>query len=402
MTLGLPLHTSSSGTHCITNILHMTNPFTSSHYQIQPAGNGYLELQLSGDWVIGNALPSLNAIKESLYQHQNISHIVINSNSLGSWDSRLVSFVLRLTEKLEEDNITLDITGLPSGIQSLIRLATTVSARKDTQKTESQPSFTAQLGQKAIDSMTEVQKFTTFIGEVWLSLIRFIQGKASFRKQDFWLIIQECGPGALPIITLISLLMGLILAFMGAIQLRLFGADIYVANLVAIGMTREMGAMMTAIIMAGRTGAAFAAKLGTMQVNEEINAFKTMGIATMDFLVLPRILALTLMMPLLTIYANVIGMLGGLFVGIGVMDISAVEYYLQTQQSITLVDWSTGIFKSTVYGLLIATIGCMSGIQCGRSASAVGIATTTAVVRSIVMIIVADAIFTLLFESLGI
>jgi len=154
--------------------------------------------------------------------------------------------------------------------------------------------------------------------------------------------------------------------------------------------------------MAGRTGAAVAAKLGAMQVNEEINAFKTMGIAAMDFLVLPRILALTLMMPLLTIYSDVIGILGGLFVGISMMDISVVEYYLQTKQSITLIDWSTGIFKSTVYGLLIAVIGCMSGIQCGRSASAVGTATTTAVVRSIVIIIVTDAIFTLLFESLGI
>jgi len=160
--------------------------------------------------------------------------------------------------------------------------------------------------------------------------------------------------------------------------------------------------MMTAIIMAGRTGAAFAAKLGTMQVNEEINAFKTMGIAAIDFLVLPRVLALTLMMPLLTLYSDVIGILGGLCVGVGLMDISVVEYYLQTQQSITLLDWSTGIFKSAIYGFLIATIGCMRGIHCGHSSSSVGDATTTAVVRSIVTIIVADAIFTLLFESLGI
>lgn len=380
----------------------MTTPFTTSQYKINPLNKGGLELHLSGDWVIGNTIPILNTVKESLSQHQNIKQIVINSSALGKWDSRLVSFILLLTESLNNKDISLDITGLPSGIQSLIRLATTVSTRKGSHKTESHPSFVERLGLKAINSMAEVEKFTTFIGEVWLSLVRFTQGKARFRKQDFWLIVQECGPGALPIITLISLLMGLILAFMGAIQLRLFGADIYVANLVAIGMSREMGAMMTAIIMAGRTGAAFAAKLGTMQVNEEINAFKTMGIAAMDFLVLPRILALTMIMPLLTIYADVIGMFGGLLVGIGMMDISVVEYYLQTQQSITLVDWSTGIFKSVVYGLLIAIIGCMSGIQCGRSASAVGIATTTAVVRSIVFIIVVDAIFTLLFESLGI
>ena len=205
-----------------------------------------------------------------------------------------------------------------------------------------------------------------------------------------------------PIVTLISILIGLILAFIGAIQLRLFGADIYVANLVAIGMTREMGAMMTAIIMAGRTGAAFAAKLGSMQVNEEIDAFKTMGIAAIDFLVLPRVLALILMMPLLTVYANVIGILGGLWVSVGMLDISLLEYYQQTTQSVTLIDCSTGVFKSLVFGVLIAVIGCMSGMQCGRSSSAVGDAATTAVVRIIVSIVVTDALFTLLFESLGI
>lgn len=380
----------------------MIKSYISSSFDVIPDDDNHLKLQLRGDWVIGNTIPSLNKVEETLNQYKNIDHIVINSNTLGHWDSRLVSFILLLSESLNKKNIALDISALPSGIQSLIHLATAIPEREDTHRSEPTHSFVERLGNQAINSLTEVEKFVTFVGEVWLSLIRFIQGKARFRKQDFWLIVQDCGPNALPIITLISLLMGLILAFMGAIQLRLFGADIYVANLVAIGMSREMGAMMTAIIMAGRTGAAFAAKLGTMQVNEEINAFQTMGIAAMDFLVLPRILALTLVMPLLTLYADVIGILGGLLVGIGVMDISLVEYYLQTQQSITLIDWSTGVFKSIVYGFLIAIIGCMNGIQCGRSSSAVGDATTKAVVRSIVIIIVTDAIFTLSFESLGI
>jgi len=377
-------------------------PHTTSQFQILAINTTCLELQISGDWVIGNTIPSLDKVKELLSQYQNITQVIISSHTLGLWDSRLVSFILLLTENLNKKNIELDITGLPAGIQSLLKLATTVPERKGVEKTDHQPSIAEHIGNKAITAISETQNFINFIGEVSLSFVRFSQGKVRFRKQDFWLIVQECGPNALPIITLISLLMGLILAFMGAIQLRLFGADIYVANLVAIGMSREMGAMMTAIIMAGRTGAAFAAKLGTMQVNEEINAFKTMGIAAIDFLVLPRVLALTLMMPLLTLYSDVIGILGGLCVGVGLMDISVVEYYLQTQQSITLLDWSTGIFKSAIYGFLIATIGCMRGIHCGHSSSSVGDATTTAVVRSIVTIIVADAIFTLLFESLGI
>jgi len=380
----------------------MTQPLLATDYSIVFTNTKYTELQLIGDWVLANSLPCLNIIAEELFTQPNLKQVVINCESLGKWDSRLVSFILLLSEQLSNKNIPLETSSLPSGVQSLIKLATAVPLRKDALKKQYYPSIVEKIGNKAINSMVETEKFLNFMGEVWLSFIRFFRGKARFRKQDFWLIVQESGPEALPIITLISLLMGLILAFMGAIQLRLFGADIYVANLVAIGMSREMGAMMTAIIMAGRTGAAFAAKLGTMQVNEEIDAFKTMGIAAMDFLVLPRILALVLMMPLLTLYANVIGIFGGLCVALGMMDISIVEYYLQTQQSITLVDWSTGIFKSTVFGLLIGVIGCMSGIQCGRSASAVGEATTQAVVRSIVIIIVVDAIFTLLFESMGI
>ncbi len=380
----------------------MTKSPVKSDYKVVINNKDNIELQLSGDWIIGKVLPDLKNVIESLPTLQSSQPFSINGDMLGNWDSRLVSFILLLTEYLAKKNIELNISTLPSGVQSLIQLATAVPLRKDAIKKHYSPSIVEQVGSKALNTLTEVEKFVNFMGETWLSFIRFTRGKARFRKQDFWLIIQQCGPDALPIITLISLLMGLILAFMGAIQLRLFGADIYVANLVAIGMSREMGAMMTAIIMAGRTGAAFAAKLGTMQVNEEIDAFKTMGIAAMDFLVLPRIFALILMMPILTLYSDVIGILGGLFVATGMMDISFVEYYLQTKQSITLVDWSTGIFKSTVYGLLIAVIGCMSGIQCGRSASAVGDATTQAVVRSIVIIIVADAIFTLLFESMGI
>ena len=377
-------------------------PDSQGQYQIKSSKKGQLELQLSGDWIIGNKLPTLEIIKENILQFQNINYLIINGAQLNLWDSRLVSLILRLSEYTDQKALHLDLTQLPSGIQDLLKLAKAVPERKGARKTQQRLSYLEKLGNRAINISTESGKFLYFIGEVWLSLQRFVQGKARFRKQDFWLIVQECGPNALPIVTLISILIGLILAFIGAIQLRLFGADIYVANLVAIGMTREMGAMMTAIIMAGRTGAAFAAKLGSMQVNEEIDAFKTMGIAAMDFLVLPRVLALILMMPLLTVYANVIGILGGLWVSVGMLDISLLEYYQQTIQSVTLIDCSTGVFKSLIFGVLIAVIGCMSGMQCGRSSSAVGDAATTAVVRIIVSIVITDALFTLLFESLGI
>jgi len=205
----------------------------------------------------------------------------------------------------------------------------------------------------------------------------------------------------LPIVSLISFLVGVILAYVGALQLRQFGAQAYVADLVGVAMTREMGAMMAAIIMAGRTGAAFAAQLGTMQVNEEIDALATMGIPAMDFLVLPRMLALALMMPLLGVYADLLGVLGGAVVGIGMLDLGSAEYYYRTIQAIGLDDFAAGIVKASVFGVLVAIAGCLRGMQCGRSSAAVGAAATSAVVTGIVFIIVSDAVMTVIFERLG-
>ena len=206
----------------------------------------------------------------------------------------------------------------------------------------------------------------------------------------------------LPIVTLISVLIGLILAFVGAVQLEMFGAQIYVANLVGLGMAREMGAMMTGIIMAGRTGAAFAAQIGTMQVNEEIDALQTMGISPMDFLVMPRMIALIVMMPLLCLYANFMGILGGMFVGMSMLDISFAQYLEQTRSAISMTDFSLGLVKSVVFGVIVAMSGCLRGIQCGRSSTAVGNAATSAVVTGIVLIVIFDSLLTVIYSFLGI
>jgi phospholipid/cholesterol/gamma-HCH transport system permease protein len=229
-----------------------------------------------------------------------------------------------------------------------------------------------------------------------------LRGRARFRTSELFLIIQESGAQALPIVSLISLLVGLILAFVGAIQLRLFGAQIYVADLVGIGIVREMGAIMTGIIMAGRTGAAFAARIGTMQVNEEIDALTTLGVSPIEFLVLPRVIALFLMMPLLTIYADLMGLLGGLIVGVSMLDLGFMEYYNETLSILTLTDFSIGVFMGAVFGILVSLSGCLRGMQCGRSASAVGQATTSAVVTGIVSIVVATATITVVCDVLGI
>jgi len=229
-----------------------------------------------------------------------------------------------------------------------------------------------------------------------------MRGRAAFRASDFLLVVQRSGAEALGIVSLISFLVGVILAFVGAVQLAQFGAAIYVADLVGIAMVRDMGAMMTAIVMAGRTGAAFAAELGTMKVNREIDALTTMGIDPMEFLVLPRMIALFLMMPLLALYANLMGILGGAVVGVFMLDLSWTTYYQETAAAVTLTEIAGGIFKAAIYGALVAIAGCLRGMECGTSAAAVGSATTSAVVTSIVLIISACGLFAVLFYILGI
>jgi phospholipid/cholesterol/gamma-HCH transport system permease protein len=258
------------------------------------------------------------------------------------------------------------------------------------------------IGTGALDITRGWTEGLAFIGEVFGGLLRFFAGKAQFQRSDLVLFIQDCGANALPIVTLISVLVGLIFAFVGAVQLVMFGAQIYVANLVAIAMVRVVGALMAAVIMAGRTGAAFAAQLGTMQVNEEIDALKTLGISPIEFLVLPRMIALIVMMPLLCVYADVMGIVGGLIVGVGMLDIGLVQYLNQTRASLSLTHFWIGIVHAVVFGMLIALAGCLRGMQCGRSASAVGEATTSAVVTSIVALTIATAVITLVCNLLGV
>jgi phospholipid/cholesterol/gamma-HCH transport system permease protein len=260
----------------------------------------------------------------------------------------------------------------------------------------------ARIGKAAVAAQQEAGELLSFIGQATLAFGALLRGRARYQRADLLLIIQECGAQALPIVSLISLLVGLILAFIGAVQLKQFGAQIYIADLVGIGMARQMGAMMTGIIMAGRTGAAFAAQLGTMTVNEEIDALTTTGLPPMEFLVLPRMLALMLMMPLLALYADLMGILGGAIVGVGLMDLGAVTYYQETRHALHLTDFAVGLVYAAVFGVLVAIAGCLRGMQCGRSASAVGDAATSAVVTAIVMIIVSDAILTVMLNTLGI
>ena len=242
----------------------------------------------------------------------------------------------------------------------------------------------------------------TFCGEAVLGLGRTLRNPRTFRGRDFLELLGDCGFRAIPIVSLLAFLTGLILAFVGAIQLKMFGADIYVADLVGLAMTREMAALMTSMIMSGRSGAAFAAHLGTMKVSEEIDALSTFGFQPVDMLALPRLLALTLMMPFLTLYADVMGYFGGALIGVFMLDISHTQYLVETQTIVTMTDIGIGLVKSAVFGFIIAACGCVQGLHCGRDAAAVGQATTRAVVLSITLIVVADSLFAVICEVLKI
>jgi phospholipid/cholesterol/gamma-HCH transport system permease protein len=363
--------------------------------------DGTLNVALMGRWQTGRKNPS-GMDAQQLLSASGVKRVQFDSRQLDEWDSSLVVFLSALAARGAASGVDVDPAGLPAGARRLLDLSRAVPPKADATASHNQSSLLARIGELGLRTTQSVKDTLDFTGELALSVMRLIQGKARFRMVDVLEAIQQCGWQALPIVSLISLLVGLILAFMGAVQLSMFGAQIYVANLVGIGMTREMGAVMTGVIMAGRTGAAFAANLGTMQVNEEIDALQTLGVSPMDYLVIPRMAALVLMMPLLCIYADFMGILGGMIVGVGAFDISAIQYLTQTRGSLTITHIGFGVFKSVIFGLIVAMCGCMQGMRCGRSAAAVGDATTSAVVIAIVYIVVADGLFAVLTNIMGI
>jgi phospholipid/cholesterol/gamma-HCH transport system permease protein len=367
----------------------------------ETTGPGSITLTLSGSWRVVDDRSQAVAFLSGFAKEGDAAQVTLRDGGIEGWDSTLLTFLRSVGAIALAGGHTLDPSGMPEGVRRLLSLANAVPERKGARRTGSKTSWLTRVGERTLKGFEDFGSSIRFLGELTQAFIAMLRGKAKYRKSDLFAVIQECGPEALPIISLISLLVGMILAFLGAIQLRMFGAEIFIANGVAVGMVRVMGPLMTAIIMAGRTGAAFAAQLGTMQVNEEIDALKTMGFSPMEFLVLPRALALILMMPLLTIYANLVGILGGAIIGILMLDLTPMQYYLQTIGAIDLKSVLSGLMNASVFGVLVAISGCMQGIRCGRSASAVGEATTAAVVNAIVYIVVANAIIAVIQTVTG-
>jgi phospholipid/cholesterol/gamma-HCH transport system permease protein len=357
-------------------------------------------LIFSGDWVQGQDPGDFTALQYELI----ISHptrLTADGASLGDWDSILMAFLLQCYNHCREEGIEFATRNMPEGVTRLLAVATAVPTQQT--PTEDSPSLLASINplQMLRKVSGDLKESLGFIGEVAIALTRMLMGKANTRFSDFRTFCYQAGPNAFGIISLTSILVGMILAYLGAVQLQQFGAEIYVADLVVIGTLREMGALMTAIVMAGRTGAAYAAQLGTMQTNEEIDAITTMGISPIEFLVLPRMLALIAVMPLLTLYADLLGIVGGGIVA-GGMGISPIQYITQSEGALSFTHVGVGLIKSLVFAILIAVAGCRSGINSGRSSAAVGQAATEAVVTAIIYLIVADAAINIFFQQVGI
>ena len=361
--------------------------------------DGVLLLFLKGDYLNFDSPQKLESLL-SFIANSNIKSVKIETTNLTLWDSSLLSVLFQIAKAAEHKNIKFDFVSLPNDLKHMLQLALTVD-RKPTLPKETKEDFFTKIGHCSLMVWNAFNRGCSFISDATKSFIRLISHKAIMRPVDFLFALDACGPKAVGIVSLISFMVGLILAFVGAIQLKTFGAQIYVASLVTIGMIRIMGAIMAGIIMAGRTGASYAATIGTMQVNEEIDALKTMGIPITDFLVLPRLCALVIAMPLLTMLADFVGMLGGAFVGVVMLDIAPEEYWKYAWNAFGLKNFLVGVFHGLVFGYIIALCGCYYGINCGRNADSVGVATTKAVVSSIVWMIVITGIITVICEGLG-
>jgi len=310
--------------------------------------------------------------------------------------------LFELKKMLPPDAGSFQLANVPADVEEMLFLLKfhDISRRSGLRKKEL-PGIIDRLGAVTISTITDIHYMISFTGSVFIALGHTILKPGSLRKDDTYQAMQKTGVDALPIVSLISFLLGLIMAFMSSVQLQQFGANIYVASLVSLSMTRELGPIMTAIIVAGRSGSAFAAEIGTMKVSEEVDALITMGFNPIAFLVIPKTIASVIVVPLLTMFSDVFAICGGLVVGVSMLDLTVNGYVDQTIQTLTLFDVFYGAGKSAVFALLIAWIGCLRGFQVRGGAASVGQAATSAVVSSLFMIIVADAVFAVILRYWG-
>lgn len=371
---------------------------------VQTTGPGEADLTVfpAGAWSIADGLSdgeSLQKAFESLEPGMRVKTLRFDCSQLSDYDSSLICYVIRCASFCSKHGIRFARETLPENAEKLFSLSV-ANRRQSEEPRERDMALLAVIGRWGERMFSNTDRALKFLGETAIAIKHLFCGRARFRRRDCLYFIQDCGINALPIITLISFITGMILAYIGAMQLRQFGAIIYVASLIAIAMVREMGVIMTSVIMCGRTGSAFAAQIGSMQASEEISALRVLAVNPVEYLVLPRIVALTLMMPLLTLYSDFVGILGGLFV-MGSMDITLEQYWRQIVLTLDMSHVMSGVIKSIFFGFMVAWAGCYRGMIAGKSSLAVGDAATSAAVLGMVLIVIGDGIFAVLFNVIG-
>lgn len=350
-------------------------------------------LDLSGAWRGHSApLPELPATEV-------VGAVRVHADGLRSWDASLASALWHQIEPFARRGADVDLQNLPEGLQQILALALDTPPPASTAPAATRGRV-ARVGASVTAWWALRRKTLTFFGEVLLSLGRWMRGRSDMRASDLAWQIEQTGPRSLPIVALVCFLVGLIVAYMGAAQLQRFGAQNYIADLVTVGVVREVAALLVGIVLAGRVGAAFAAQIGSMRANEEVDALATMGVNPVDFLVLPRVLALLIVGPMLTAFGALVGMAVGWLVAVGIYGVTPLEYVYASAQAITLPHVAVGLIKGTTYSVLVALAGCLQGMAAGRSAQAVGDATTASVVQAIVWIVVVASALTVVFQRL--
>lgn len=369
-------------------------------FSVQQGRNNVLVLNISGRM----DATSTALIWKPIHDEVNASgwkDLVLDLTGLHYCDVSGISLLLDLQRIIHEKGGESQLVGLKSEFQKLLDLFPVNEAGKKIEKPVKKKSGVEEIGAAVEATLRDLKGLIEFIGALAQGLFYSLRHPGTVRWKDMVYSAEKAGVNALPIVLLVSFLVGLIMAFQAAIPMKMFGAEIYVANLISISMVRELGPLMTAIVLAGRSGTAFAAELGTMKVNEEINALTTMGLDPLKFLVVPRVIAATIMTPLLTVFADLVGIIGGAVVLLS-LGYPLVTYYNQVVGFISYVDLSGGLFKSFIFGIIIAGIGCMRGLETQSGPSAVGDSTTKSVVSNIILITITDGAFAVIFYYLGV
>jgi len=376
----------------------MSNYPYASQIQLEETGDT-LVIRLMGVWVLDRKAPAFDAFVKHGDLRDDINEILLETKNLEDWDSSLLVFLNQARDWANKRTIGFNCDCLPDGLGRLmLQTQSAVDSRTEVKEPEGEPGFAEEVGQGTLKFLVDCSAFASFLGEIVISFLRLLAGRARMRWVDCFRAMQDTGPMALPIVGLISFLIGVTLAFQAADLLEDFGSEYYTPAFVGLAMVREMGPIMTGIVLAGRTGAAFASTIGSMKVAEEIDALQTMGVPPVDYLVLPRVIGLSIMTPLMVIYSNALGIIGGMLVSLVKLNMPAQTYIQEIFLNINATDIGSGLLKSSAFGMIIAYAGCLRGMNCDTSSTGVGRATTSAVVTSLLLIIICNSLFAVIYS----